>query len=112
MRIAVSVKIASAGFAGVLLHGDHEALPSRRDRTPVAPIYIGENVAGAGRRCSPEDLAGGSHAAEIRPNLGLRCLVMVQQDDVIAARESRRTSGGLIPHASRRKSLRRPPVRK
>ena len=61
------------------------AFPSPRDQTPVAPIHVGENVAGTRRRCRPNKVTGRCQSAEIRPNPGLRGLGIVQQDDVILA---------------------------
>ena len=49
----------------------------------VAPSHVGENVAGAGRGCRPDNGTGGFYSAEIRPKLESRSLVGVQQDDVV-----------------------------
>lgn len=71
--------------AGLLIYDNHEAFPGPRDQTAVAPVHVCENVAGAGRRCRSDDVAGRPHSAEVRPNFGLRCLLIVQQDNVIIA---------------------------
>src|SRR5580704_5254978 len=54
--------------SGVLINGNHEALPGPSDQMPVAPFHVGENVAGAWRECCPHDLTGRFQSTEIRPN--------------------------------------------